>query len=685
MSDRDEMQRVGTKGAGLRPVADAIHLLEPAVERTSFTQPLARAIAEAKVVSFDLFDTLVRRPFLEPVHLFDLMEAKSKLAGFGAQRPAAERAARERHRKQIDVTLAQIHELLPEYEARDQEIEQELALIYPRSRVAEAFRHLKATGKTLAIVTDVYLDRKTIEGVIERTGVRPDHLVISCEENTMKADGSSFRRLMELSGTRATDILHIGDNLVSDFQAPARLGIASVHLDRNLPSRIAGSKLVRQLLDKLASNGSIASSVTGAAIRDWVEDNVAIHDPELAHSRRFWRVVGATHAAPLAYDFAKWVHAVKRDRGLTRIGFAARDGYLPLEAYRRIDTSDTGVYISISRAAVVLASLDRGHEAVFTQLVAGAPAPVSAYIGRLGLDDDRVLSEALDYFGGDVDITDAKRKRLRQFFEAQSPLLRRHAEEAREGLRRHLEKSGMLRDPERTALVDIGWGGTTAALLGQLFPATARWTYLYLGTHRLLELDAPHQSYVFDRGLPRDIHDTFFECPEIPELLLSAPHSSILGLAADGNEGYRVRYAPSDSWPERRGIIEAMSEGAFEAIAHIHELMLRLEQGCDPRTSANVVANLTRIEDLEAGKHIAQVRHSLGIGDSVVAPLVPEGPQPYAATLRRLVRARRADWHAAGIYWPHYARRSFAVENRGVKWSVGWLANRLGNMRTRLR
>lgn len=229
-------------------------------------------MTRAGLVSFDLFDTLARRPFLEPGHLFAWMEAHAGLAGFAAKRVAAERTARERHRGRSDVTLAQIHGLLPDRHWIGIEFACEVRLAYPRARVAAALRSLQKSGKPVAILTDTYLDRRTVEAIAAKAGAHPHHLVISCEDGVTKCDGSSYLRLAEMSGVGAGEILHIGDNPETDFDVPAALGIASVHIARELPERLPRSRTLRTIFEHLREDGSLPASVACAALRDSVEE-----------------------------------------------------------------------------------------------------------------------------------------------------------------------------------------------------------------------------------------------------------------------------------------------------------------------------------------------------------------------------------------------------------------------------
>lgn len=73
------------------------------------------AIADAKVVSFDVFDTLLSRPFVEPTDLFLYIETIYKRNGFARERVQAEKRARIKSLEE-DITLEEIYkEVKPKF------------------------------------------------------------------------------------------------------------------------------------------------------------------------------------------------------------------------------------------------------------------------------------------------------------------------------------------------------------------------------------------------------------------------------------------------------------------------------------------------------------------------------------------------------------------------------------------
>ena len=71
---------------------------------------IKKDIKKAKVVSFDIFDTLLVRPYIKPIDLFVHMEKAFERQGFAEERRDAERRARVRHKELEDITFDMIYE-----------------------------------------------------------------------------------------------------------------------------------------------------------------------------------------------------------------------------------------------------------------------------------------------------------------------------------------------------------------------------------------------------------------------------------------------------------------------------------------------------------------------------------------------------------------------------------------------
>ena len=460
-------------GSAVDEAASALGCHEPLlfVIDKNFYSSVEEAIVASDLVSFDVFDTLLRRPFLHPTHLFDCIAPEVGDEDFGNKRRFAEASARRKYKGEIDITLDQIYEFLDHQP--DCELGREQDYLTPRREVCNMLRLARARGRKVIAISDMYLPKSVLEDLLSRHGIVVDDLIVSSTDGVAKFDGSAFRLAANRHGVSLNRILHFGDNAEADYAAPTRLGMRAILVGNWKPGGSA-CELTDTLLGRLASNGSHASSTVGAAIRDL----------RFQHGHKdFWRDLGRYHVGPLIYGFTHWLDGMAERRGTENLIFVARDGWLPFRVFGALNERCRSSYAYLSRAVLVQAALERLPEVALRQLVSGVPAPLSDYVGRIGCLREDLLPLALQAFGGDPIIrSERDRRRLSEFFQRHRDLLAAQGREAAAVLRTYLEELRAFDRPERTAIVDIGWSGTGAALLAELFPEARQWQYLFWGT-----------------------------------------------------------------------------------------------------------------------------------------------------------------------------------------------------------
>lgn len=202
---------------------------------------LYKKIEDYQNISFDMFDTLIERNVILPTDVF-FQVGKSVLGNgeqFREQRILAERKARAKHQSK-EVTLDQIYfELGFLYdgpilnELKEKEISQELSGCNPRKDIVEVYRKLIEAGKNIYIVTDMYLPKNTLSMMLSRCAIDGyKDLLVSNEEGAGKRDGKLFETLLQRYDLQPQSLVHIGDDLKSDYIGANKVGIASVMIPR---------------------------------------------------------------------------------------------------------------------------------------------------------------------------------------------------------------------------------------------------------------------------------------------------------------------------------------------------------------------------------------------------------------------------------------------------------------------
>ncbi len=210
-----------------------------------------QALIEAEgitLLSFDIFDTLITRPFDKPTQIFSYMTENFPPVpkSFPQSRPRAEYLARakapggEVNMNEIYAKLAQMEGYTPELckTLCSLEKETELRLCKPRPEGAALFRAAADMDIRVILISDMYLSRERISRMLCKCDLKDFHeLYISCEYRMNKANGDLFRYVRKTEELPFSTMMHIGDNPVSDVIVPRNLGMHAVYLpmQENMP------------------------------------------------------------------------------------------------------------------------------------------------------------------------------------------------------------------------------------------------------------------------------------------------------------------------------------------------------------------------------------------------------------------------------------------------------------------
>ena len=206
-------------------------------------EALYKKIRDYNYVSFDIFDTLVKRNVEEPTDIYSIME-KFVGSGFRTKRIEAEKRARSELGK-TEVTIEDIYSYFPKEDRRnliDLELETEIKSIVPNLPLVEVYRKCLEAGKTVFITSDMYWTEDAVKMLLERNGVTGyKTLYLSSSQQRVKSDGSLFKYLLEVEGLKPEQIVHIGDSRKGDCEEPNSVQVplvASVKATSNTDSEL---------------------------------------------------------------------------------------------------------------------------------------------------------------------------------------------------------------------------------------------------------------------------------------------------------------------------------------------------------------------------------------------------------------------------------------------------------------
>ncbi|MBK4991012.1 glycosyl transferase family 1 [Pseudomonas sp. S36] len=199
-------------------------------------------------ITFDVFDTLVRREFTEPDYAKFLLGeeltasgAVASAADFVRLRNHTEYQLRANKNFQGDVCIIDVYEELikhlPEarfdpYALMTREFDLDLSLITAKDEMVDVFNTLGSIGHILWVISDTYYTRDQIALILKKAGVSAPHrLLISSAEQKRKDNGTMWALVKDdLAREGVSAHIHVGDNVVADCQIPGDRGISSIHI-----------------------------------------------------------------------------------------------------------------------------------------------------------------------------------------------------------------------------------------------------------------------------------------------------------------------------------------------------------------------------------------------------------------------------------------------------------------------
>lgn len=328
------------------------------------------AFDDVKVLSLDCFDTILWRKVGEPADVFHALAASEPFRRAGitaALRVTAEANARRRNwilNGSMEVTLAEIfRQALPEAspalvaELGAAELACEIEHCFVFQPTFDLIREAKARGIRVVVVSDTYFSSKELSRLLFAAQPALEGLVdavhTSSDFRLSKAAGI-WSRLLPLWKVEPAQVLHLGDNAVSDLSSPQRFGIRAVHLVHQDPDTtllLRGREQAGlQLLPELRRDAPFPS-LFHAQLAACREDDPA---------RRF----GFVAVGPIMQAFADFILREKARLCAggkpVKLGFLLRDGWLPWRAVEALDDSGAppGSLLNISRFTALAATLD---------------------------------------------------------------------------------------------------------------------------------------------------------------------------------------------------------------------------------------------------------------------------------------------------------------------------------------
>ncbi|WP_313740171.1 rhamnan synthesis F family protein [Pseudomonas sp.] len=451
-----------------------------------------------KCIGFDIFDTLLTRPLIDAESTKRIMAANlpgNLGALFSEYRAIAEGEARKAKGTDVDLdaiyqTFQQLTQVSDEDLASVRAMEEhiEYQSLSARSGGVELFERAKATGKPVLLLSDMFLPKALIARALNANGIQGwSEFYLSNDTGVRKDSGQLYDHVLQLHQLQPDEMVMVGDNERSDFQIPCDKGIVGLHVLR--PTELArGMPRLRRLVETYEHGQDLNAELTLGLLLQ--RNFSAVTYPQLNPGSLFNATpydVGYSVIGPMLTSMAQWLIEQAAQDGVQRLHFLAREGQIMKAVYdvwaQGIDNAPLADYLVVSRRTCSVPLIETMDDIVaIARNDYHSNTAANFLLERFGLElgDDTWNQLRRDIkIGKDtlVEVRNADVTALQPLLSRVADAIYVEAQQERAALMTYLTAHGLTGE-QRSAVVDVGYGGTIQNYLCQLTGAKIDGYYL---------------------------------------------------------------------------------------------------------------------------------------------------------------------------------------------------------------
>lgn len=412
-----------------------------------------KELIQFDVISFDIFDTLILRPFSKPSDLFMLIGSKLNKMEFCKIRSDAEKLAREKanlEKGNREVTIYDIYKIIeertgiPAKKGVQTEFEVELTYCFANPYMKRVFRLLKEQGKKIIIVSDMYFPREMMEKLLANVGyVGYDNLYVSCDYSCSKSTESLYKYVKrDYTGKK---IVHIGDNYHSDIRCAEKAEIETRYY-----------KNVHEIGEPYRADGmsELIGSAYAGVVNTYLHNGIKKYSPYYEY--------GFIYGGFYIFGFCNWMYQKAKKERMDKIIFLSRDGAIYQKIFNMFFNDVPNEYFLWSRIANTKYTLLKNRDdflkrLVFYRAMSPVPSSIASLFNALSLKE---LEKFLPDYNLSLDtliVREIINPLERLFIEHWDIVCSAYEKEKKELYQYILHKIG---NAKKVAIVDVGWLGS---------------------------------------------------------------------------------------------------------------------------------------------------------------------------------------------------------------------------------
>jgi predicted HAD superfamily hydrolase len=313
-----------------------------------------------KVISFDIFDTLFFRKCLLPENIFEVVGNVKYVRKyfdtantFKKYRMYAEKNARITHKNKQEITLDEIYEefFIPKRikeKIKQIELNIEKEFLVVNYDLVQWIDFAVDKGKKIILISDMYLNQEQLKFTclkklknIEKIS----KIYVSNEYKLTKAKGDLFLKVLEEENIKCNEILHIGDNKISDNLIPKTLNINTLYYGFSEKQEMA-LDYERTYVNIDIMKGNNARKL--AMMRNPYEESF----------ENFYFDFGASIFGPIFFEFSHWLNDLSKSHKIEQYNFIMREGFIFEKFFKKLFPEKRTNLVYASRNSTFPMTLD---------------------------------------------------------------------------------------------------------------------------------------------------------------------------------------------------------------------------------------------------------------------------------------------------------------------------------------
>ncbi|MBB5217794.1 hypothetical protein DYE49_08415 [Treponema rectale] len=414
----------------------------------------AKGLLQYDVISFDIFDTLILRPFAKPTDLFLLIGHALEIPDFYQIRINAEKKVRQEKFEKTgnyEITISDIYKVIERRtgisadKGIQTELEYEKRYCFANPYMKRVYDMLVELGKKIIITSDMYIPGEQMKEILTSCGyTNYENLYVSCDYGTSKRSGGLYEIVK--SDYEGKAIVHVGDNYASDINSANDCGL-DTRFYRNC----------HEIGNKYRSEGM--SEIIGSAYAGII--NTHLHNGDKTYSSYY--EYGFIYGGLYVLGYCHWIHEKCKKEGIEKVLFLARDGAIYQKVFNMLYDDVPNEYVLWSRIANAKYSLEFDKYEFIKRIIIhrafnkDAPMTIEEVFKSVNLDNLIGVLQEYD-LQADCVLTPDNKDLLEELLIENWDLVLDTMKIQRGLCRSYL--TDIIGNAKKIAIVDVGWVGS---------------------------------------------------------------------------------------------------------------------------------------------------------------------------------------------------------------------------------